>query len=89
MDIEAMPHAVYFTGDSDTVTKINQVPYQTIEYDDNGMFTAKLMNEPPLRYLYTTVLHPPFYHYILTIISLFYIHIPQQKVILLYIQEEV
>ena len=25
MDIETMPHAIYFTGDSDTVTKINHV----------------------------------------------------------------
>ena len=48
MDIETMPHAVYFTGDSDTVTKINHVPYQTIEYNDNGMFTAKLMNDTPI-----------------------------------------
>ena len=40
-----MPHAMYFTGDPNTVTKINQVPYQTIEYNDNGMFTAKLMND--------------------------------------------
>ena len=32
MDIETMPHAMYFTGNSNTVTKINQVPYQTIEY---------------------------------------------------------
>ena len=48
MDIETMPHAMYFTEDSDTVTKINQVPYQTIEYDDNGMFTAKLMNDTPI-----------------------------------------
>ena len=45
MDIETMPHAMYFTGNSDTVTKINQVPYQTIEYNENGMFTAKLMND--------------------------------------------
>ena len=30
MDIETMPHAMYFTGDSDTVTKINHVPYQMI-----------------------------------------------------------
>ena len=48
MDIETMPHAMYFTGDSDTVTKTNHVPYQTIEYDDNGMFTAKLMNDTPI-----------------------------------------
>ena len=44
MDIETMPHIMYFTGDIDTVTKINHVPYQTIVYNDNGMFTAKLMN---------------------------------------------
>ena len=40
-----MPHTMYFTGDSDTVTKINHVPYQTIAYNDNGVFTAKLMND--------------------------------------------
>ena len=45
MDIEIMPHAMYFTGNSNTVTKINQVPYQMIEYNDTGMFTAKLMND--------------------------------------------
>ena len=45
MDIETMPRAMYFTGDSDTVTKINHVPCQTIVYNDNGMFTAKLMND--------------------------------------------
>ena len=45
MDIETMPHTMYFTGNSDTVTKINQVPYQTIQYNENGMFTAKLINE--------------------------------------------
>ena len=48
MDIETMPHAMYFTGNLDTVTKINHVPYQTIEYNDNGMFTAKLMNNTPI-----------------------------------------
>ena len=49
MDIETMPHAMYFTGDSNTVTKINQVRYQTIEYNDNGMFTGKLMNDTPIK----------------------------------------
>ena len=49
MDIETMPHAMYFTGDLDRVTKINHVPYQTIVYNDNGMFTAKLMNDTPIR----------------------------------------
>ena len=48
MDIETMPHAMYFTGDLDTVTKINHVPYQTIVYNDNGMFTANLMNDTPI-----------------------------------------
>ena len=45
MDIETMPHAMYFTGNLDTITKINHVPYQTIEYNDNGMFTTKLMTD--------------------------------------------
>ena len=43
-----MPHAMHFTGDLDTVTKINHVPYQTIVYNDNSMFTAKLMNDTPI-----------------------------------------
>ena len=48
MDIETMPHAMYFTGDSDTITKINQVLYQTIEYNNNGMFNVNLMNDTPI-----------------------------------------
>ena len=48
MDIEMMPHAMYFTGDLDTATKINHVPYQTIVYNYNGMFIAKLMNDTPI-----------------------------------------
>ena len=44
MDIETMPHAMYFSGNKETVAKINQVPYQVIEYDDKGMFQAKLMD---------------------------------------------
>ena len=49
MDIEMMPHATCFTGNLDTVTKINHVPYQTIVYNDNSMFTAKLMNDTPIK----------------------------------------
>ena len=49
MDIETMPHAMYFTCDPDTVTKINHVPYQTIVYNNNGMFTAKLINDTPIK----------------------------------------
>ena len=37
MDIETMPHAMYFSGNKETIAKINQVPYQVIEYDDKGM----------------------------------------------------
>ena len=44
MDIETMPHTMYFSGNKETVTKINQVPYQVIDYDDKGMFQAKLMD---------------------------------------------
>ena len=55
MDIDTMPHAMYFIGDSNTVTKINQVPYQTIEYNDNGMFTAKLMNDTPIKIFICTI----------------------------------
>ena len=48
MDIEMIPHAMYFTGDLDTITKINHIPYQTIEYNDNDMYTTKLMNDTPI-----------------------------------------
>ena len=44
MGIEIMPHAMYFSGNKATITKINQVPYQVIHYDDKGMFQAKLMD---------------------------------------------
>ena len=44
MDIETMPCTMYFSGNKETIAKINQVPYQVIEYDDKGMFQAKLMD---------------------------------------------
>ena len=44
MDIETMPHAMYFSGNRKTIAKTNQVPYQVIEYDDKGMFQAKLID---------------------------------------------
>ena len=40
-----MPHTMYFTSYTSPVTKINQVPYQTIEYNDEGMFSAQLMDD--------------------------------------------
>ena len=35
---------MYFSGNEETIAKINQIPYQVIEYDDKGMFQAKLMD---------------------------------------------
>ena len=49
MDIETMPHAMYFSGSAETVTKINHVPYQTIQYDNKGMFPAQLMDDTPIQ----------------------------------------
>ena len=45
MDIETMPHAMDFDGNASTVTKINHIPYQTIQYNDKGMFPAYLMDD--------------------------------------------
>ena len=45
MDVETMSDAMYFSGSIKAFTKINHVPYQTIEYDDKGMFLVKLMND--------------------------------------------
>ena len=44
MDVETMPHAMYYSGNKETIAKINQVPYQIIEYDNKGMFQVKLMD---------------------------------------------
>ena len=44
-----MPHAIYFDGNASTVTKINQVPYQTIQYNDKGMFPAQLIDDTPIQ----------------------------------------
>ena len=49
MDTETMPHAMYFSGNTHTLTKINHVPYQTIQYDDKGMFPAQLMDDTPIQ----------------------------------------
>ena len=90
MDIEMMPHAMYFTGDPDTVTKFNHIPYQTIVYNDNGVFTAKLMNDTPIEIFIDNKATPS----ILPICTynrfpILHTYIPEQKVILLYLQEEV
>ena len=44
-DVETMPHAMYFSGSIEAVTKINHVPYQTMEYENKGMFQAELKND--------------------------------------------
>ena len=49
MDIETMPHAMYFDGNASTVTKINHILYQTIQYNDKGMFPAQLMDDTPIQ----------------------------------------
>ena len=61
MDIKTMPHAMYFSGNKETITKINQVPYQVIDYDDKGMFQAKLMDNTQ-KYLSTMELHHLYSH---------------------------
>ena len=38
-----------FSGKMHTVTKINHIPYQTIQYDDKGMFPAQLMDNTPIQ----------------------------------------
>ena len=50
MDIETMPHTMYFSGNKHTVTKINYVPYQSTQYDDKGMFPAQLMDDTPIHF---------------------------------------
>ena len=35
---------MYFSGNKETIAKINQVPYQVKEYDDKSMLQAKLMD---------------------------------------------
>ena len=89
MDIETMPHATYFTGNLDMITKINHVPYQIIEYNDNGMFATKLMNDTPIEIFIDNGATPsilPLRTYNKFPILHTY---PKQKVIFLYIQEEV
>ena len=59
MEIETMPHAMYFLGNKETITKINQVPYQVIEYDDKGMFQAKLMDNTQVEIFIDNGATPP------------------------------
>ena len=57
-----MPHAMYLTGNEKIVTKTNHVLYQTITYDDTGMFPAKLLDESPIKALidiWSNTFHSP------------------------------
>ena len=49
MDTETMPRVMYFSGNPETVTKMNYVQYQTVLYDDKGMFPAKVMFDTPIQ----------------------------------------
>ena len=46
-----MPQAMYFSGNTNTVAKVNHVPYETIQYDDKGMFPAKLIDDTAIQVL--------------------------------------
>ena len=48
-----MPHTMYFSGNTHTVTKIDHVSYQTIQYDDKGMFPAQIMDDTPVQVFIT------------------------------------
>ena len=88
MDTETMPHAMYFTGNMDTITKINHILYQTIVYNENSMFTTKLMKNTPVELFIDNGATPsilPLHTYNKYPI----LHPLRQKVICLYIQEEV
>ena len=52
MDIETMPNTMYFSGNTHIVTKIDHVPYQTIQYNDKGVFPAQLMDDTPVQVLF-------------------------------------
>ena len=65
MDIETIPHAMYFSGNAKTVTKIIHVPYQTVQYDEKGMFPAQLMDDTPIRFPLIMEQHLPFSYLVL------------------------
>ena len=51
MDIETILHAMHFSGnaETETVTKIIHVPYQTVQHDHKDMFPAQLMDDTPIQ----------------------------------------
>ena len=89
MDIKTMFHAMYFSGNTHTVTKINHVPYQTIQYNDKGMFPAQLMDDTAIQVLLIMEQHLPFSHLVLTTNIQYYKNTQQQRVLHPPTQEEV
>ena len=89
MDIETMPHAMYFSGKTHTVTKINHVPCQTIQYDDKGMFPAQLMDNTPVQVFINNRATPSFSHLVLTTNIQYYKNTQNQRVLHPSTQEEV
>ena len=90
MDVETVPHAMYFSGSKETIAKINQVPYQIIEYDDKGMFQVKLMDNTQVQIFIDNGATPSILPLSIYIINTQYCKsILKQKVTLLFIQEEV
>ena len=79
MDIETIPHTMYFSGNTHTVTKMNHVPYQTIQNDDKGMFHVQSMDDTPIQVLLIMEQHLPFSYLVLTINIQYYKNILKQK----------
>ena len=71
------------------ITKINQVPYQVIDYDDKGMFQAKLMDNTQVEIFIDNGATPSILP--LNVYNKYPIlqKIQKQKAILLFTQEEV
>ena len=88
MDIETMPPAMYFSGNKETITKINQVPYQVIDYDDKGMFQAKLMDSTQVEIFIDNGATPSILPLNVIISTQYCRNILKQKATLLFTQEE-
>ena len=88
MDIETMPHAIYFSGNAKTVTKINHVPYQTVKYDKKDMFPAQLMDDTLIQIFIDNGATPTFSHLVLIINTQYYKSTQRPKVLHPFTQEE-
>ena len=88
MDIETMPHAMYFFSNKETITKINQVPYQVIGYYNKGMFQAMLMDNTQVEIFIDNGATPSIFHLMCTISTQYCRNTRKQKAILLFTQEE-